>query len=76
MGFPPTTPWNELVTRWMQSRDLLEEKIRNFPVGDLAKPVAGRSYSYEAMFHGVVEHTIYHCGQIAMALSMLRARSL
>ena len=26
----PPIPWNELVTRWNQSRDLLEEKIRNF----------------------------------------------
>src|SRR6266436_7368118 len=39
----PPIPWNELVTRWKQSSDLLEEKIRNFPVEDLAKQVAGRS---------------------------------
>jgi uncharacterized damage-inducible protein DinB len=69
-------PWNELVSRWTQSRELLEEKIRNFPVADLAKQVPGRNYSYETMFQGIVEHAIYHSGQIAMALSMLRARSL
>ena len=71
----PPIPWKELVTRWNQSRDLLEEKIRNFPVEDLAKQVAGRSYPYEAVFRGIVEHAIYHCGQIAMVLSMLRSRS-
>ena len=71
----PPIPWNELVTRWNQSRDLLEEKIRNFPAEDLAKQVAGRSYPYEAVFHGIVEHAIYHSGQIAMVLSMLRPRS-
>ena len=72
----PPIPWNELVSRWTQSRELLEEKIRNFPVADLAKQVPGRNYSYETMFQGIVEPAIYHSGQIAMALSMLRARSL
>ena len=68
-------PWSELVLRWSQSRELLEEKIRNFPVADLAKQVPGRNYPYETMLHGIVEHTIYHSGQIAMVLSMLRSRS-
>jgi uncharacterized damage-inducible protein DinB len=72
----PPIPWNELVPRWNQSRELLEEKIRNFPVADLAKQVPGRNYPYETMFHGNVEHTIYHSGQIALVLSMLRSRSM
>ena len=72
----PPIPWKELVTRWGQSRELLEERIRNFPVEDLAKQVPGRKYPYETLFHGVVEHTIYHSGQIAMVLSMPRSRSL
>jgi uncharacterized damage-inducible protein DinB len=72
----PTIAWNELLSRWSQSRELLEERIRNFPTGDLAKQVPGRNYPYETLFHGVVEHTIYHSGQIAMVLSMLQSRSL
>ena len=72
----PPIPWNELVSRWSQSRELLEEKIRNFPIEDLAKQVLGRDYPYETMIHGIVEHAIYHSGQIAMVLSMLRSRSL
>jgi hypothetical protein len=40
------------------------------------KQVPGRNYPYETMLHGIVEHTIYHSGQIAMILSMLRSRSL
>ncbi len=71
----PPIPWNELVTRWNQSRDLLEEKIRNFTIEDSARQVPGRNYPYETLFHGIVQHTIYHSGQIAMVLSMLRSRS-
>ena len=72
----PPIPWNELVARWNQSRDLLEDKIRNFPVQDLTKQVPGRSYPYETLLPGIVQHAIYHSAQIAMALSMLRSRSL
>jgi uncharacterized damage-inducible protein DinB len=72
----PPIPWNELLARWNQSRDLLEEKIRNFRLADLAKQVPGRTYPYETLLPGIVQHAIYHSGQIAMALSMLRSRSL
>ena len=68
----PAIPWNELVARWRQSRDLLEERIRNFPVDDLAKQTPGRTYPYEFMLEGIVQHTIYHSGQIAMLLGVLR----
>lgn len=71
----PPIPWNELVARWNQSRDLLEDKIRNFPVQDLTKQVPGRSYPYETLLPGIVQHAIYHSAQIAMVLSMLRSRS-
>jgi uncharacterized damage-inducible protein DinB len=72
----PPIPWNELVASWNQSRDALEERIRNFPLEDLPKPVPGRDYSYEKLLEGIVQHTIYHAGQIAMVLTMLRSRSL
>jgi uncharacterized damage-inducible protein DinB len=72
----PAIPWNELVARWNDSRDQLEEKLRNFPLEDLAKQVPGRDYPYETLLHGIVQHTIYHAGQIAMVLSILRARAL
>ena len=67
-------PWDELVSRWKKSRDLLEEHIRNFPMADLSRKVAGRDYSYQTMLEGIVQHAVYHSGQIAMVLSMLRSR--
>ena len=71
----PPIPWNELLARWNQSRDQLEDKIRNFPIADLPKQVPGRTYPYEKLLEGIVQHTIYHAGQIAMVLSMLRQQS-
>jgi uncharacterized damage-inducible protein DinB len=71
----PPIPWNELLARWNQSRDQLEDKIRHFPVDDLPKQVPGRTYHYEKLFEGMVQHTIYHAGQIAMLRTMLRHQS-
>ena len=72
----PPIPWDDLVARWNRSRDQLEEKIREFPVADLPMQVPGRAYSYDTLLHGVVQHTIWHSGQIAMVLSMLQRRSI
>lgn len=71
----PPIPWDELVARWNHSRDLLEVRLRNFPIKDLGKQVPGRSYPYETMLQGAVQHAIYHSGQIAMVLSMLSSRA-
>jgi uncharacterized damage-inducible protein DinB len=71
----PPIPWNDLLARWNTSRDLLEAIIRNFPAADLAKQVKGRDYPYKTMLNGIVQHTIYHSGQIAMVLGMLRSKS-
>ncbi len=71
----PPIPWDELLARWNRSRDLLEARLRGFPVEDLAKQVPGRAYPYEMMLQGIVQHVIYHSGQIAMILSMLRQRT-
>lgn len=72
----PPIPWNDLVARWNQSRDLLEAHLRNFPVEDLSKQVPGRGYPYETMLDGIVQHTIWHAGQIAMISSILRSRNV
>jgi uncharacterized damage-inducible protein DinB len=70
----PPIPWSELLTRWNQSRDQLEAHIRNFPEQDLPKQVPGRTYTYAFLFPGIVQHAIYHSGQIALVLSQLRHR--
>jgi uncharacterized damage-inducible protein DinB len=71
----PPVPWTELLARWSNSRDQLEDRIRAFPAEDLSRQVPGRSYPYEFLLRGTVEHVIYHSGQIAMVLSMLRTRT-
>src|SRR5437879_11869996 len=45
----PPIPWNDLVARWNQSRDLLEDRLRNFPLEDMSTQVLGRGNPYETM---------------------------
>ncbi len=71
----PPIPWNELIARWNRSRDQLEEKIRNFPVEHLERQVPGRNYPYQKLLSGIVEHAIYHSGQIAMILGMFQRQA-
>jgi len=42
----------------------------------LSKEVPGRGYPYETMLDGIVQHTIWHAGQIAMISSILRSRNV
>jgi hypothetical protein len=72
----PPIPWIALLARWNQSRDLLEARIRNFPAEDLPKQLPGRDYPYETMFEGIVQHIVWHAGQIAMISSLLHSRSI
>jgi uncharacterized damage-inducible protein DinB len=44
----------------------LREAISNFPAERLYDTVNGRSYDFYVMFHGVIQHTLYHAGQIAV----------
>jgi hypothetical protein len=67
-------PWSELVERWNKSRDLLEERMRNFPMEDLEKQTPGRTYPYHVMLNGITQHTIWHSGQMAMVHSMVKGK--
>jgi uncharacterized damage-inducible protein DinB len=57
---------------WRAARARLEERVRMLQAAvvdlddpSLEKPVAGGSTSYETL-HGVVDHQVYHTGQIAV----------
>jgi hypothetical protein len=38
----------------------------------LDKQVAERDYNFRKLFHGVLQHDVYHLGQIAYIVKMLR----
>jgi len=58
---------------WFDSQDCLfndaeklAQAIERFDDGKLQEIVPGRPYDFYHLFHGIVQHSLYHGGQIAI----------
>ena len=51
-----------------EARRALRQAVASFPEARLGDPVPGREYSYYVLLHGVIEHALYHAGQIEMLM--------
>lgn len=65
---PQPTPeaWQAAVTSLLDSGTRLAERIAQFPDSRLEEIVPGRTYSFYYLFHGILQHSLYHAGQIAI----------
>lgn len=69
--WPPLTDaseasWRDALAELEGGHGRLREAVRKLSDADLDKIVAGREYSVYFMLHGVVQHILYHAGQIAL----------
>jgi uncharacterized damage-inducible protein DinB len=58
--------WKQTYKHVFEAGKALVKAIENFPPARLTDTVPGRSYDFHQLFHGIVQHTIYHAGQIAL----------
>ncbi len=58
--------WQKTLATLDRETNALEEAIARLPEGSLRKGVAGCNYSVRFMLEGVVQHHLYHAGQIAL----------
>jgi uncharacterized damage-inducible protein DinB len=58
--------WHEALQALEQGNRRLREAIASFPEPKLAQTVAGSNDTFYVMLHGVVQHDLYHAGQIAL----------
>ena len=58
--------WKVTITDFDVSKVKLIKAISSFPNGRLNEIVSGRTYSFYTLFHGLIQHNIYHAGQIAV----------
>ena len=74
---PPEQDWPVVSdtsdAAWKQSLSQLEgvhkqlrEAIGSFPEARLSEKVQGQRYPFYGMLHGVIQHNLYHAGQIAV----------
>ncbi|HVP44063.1 MAG TPA: DinB family protein [Terriglobales bacterium] len=58
--------WQRAVESLRRTHDALLAAVERLPESRLADAVPGKPYSFEFMLLGVVQHDLYHAGQIAL----------
>jgi hypothetical protein len=65
--------WTTAVENLFGSGNRLASGIQLFPDERLHDIVPGRDYDFYYLFHGVVQHSLFHGGQIAMLKRAVQA---
>lgn len=78
VGVPTVDRWNEARERLQKAHDALLAAVRQLPesrlfeaTNDPRNPPLGTGVSYYVLLHGLVQHDVYHSGQIGMLRSAL-----
>ena len=58
--------WTRATENLFQTCEQLAQAIEGFDDSRLKDTVPGRRYDFYYLFHGIVQHSLYHGGQIAM----------
>ena len=58
--------WSNAVQSLFKTKDELAAAMEQFPDTRLTEIVPGRKYDFYYLFHGIVQHSLYHAGQIAL----------
>jgi uncharacterized damage-inducible protein DinB len=67
-NFPKTGSWKEALDGLNASQAALVTAMRKFPEGRLGEIVPSKvhKYTYYTLLHGIIQHDVYHLGQIAI----------
>ncbi|MBZ5568967.1 MAG: DinB family protein [Acidobacteriia bacterium] len=58
--------WQEAVARFRAAQQELLAKLKSMSNDELGMTVPGKNYSNSFMLYGVVQHHLYHAGQMAV----------
>lgn len=67
--------WQDLQARLEKSQAQLLGLIRSWPDEKLWETVPGRKYTFYILLHGIVQHDLYHLGQIVLLKKLQPERS-
>jgi len=70
---PTEEAWREAVEEQKRSEERLRERIASFPDERLGEPLVPRGSSAYDNFHGIVQHNLYHAGQMVLLKKMATA---
>jgi len=63
---PTAAAWRKAISRARRGHDTLVKTVAALPESRLRDRVPGKKYDFYFMLHGVVQHELYHAGQIAI----------
>jgi uncharacterized damage-inducible protein DinB len=63
--------WQDVLAELDGSQQRLLAAVGSMPMERLNDQVPGHDYSFYVMLHGIVQHDIYHAGQIALIKKLL-----
>ena len=71
VDWPPVTDtsepaWRVALQKLDEGHQALREAVSRLDEAQLAETAAGTNYSIYFMLHGVIQHDLYHAGQIAL----------
>ena len=58
--------WTDAKNRLFATAERFAKTVEAFTEGRLRETVPGRDFDFYFLFHGVVQHSLYHAGQIAL----------
>jgi hypothetical protein len=67
--------WNDALSEFEKIHNMLISELNNFKEDLLDNPAPLRNYSYGFMLAGVIQHDMYHLGQISLIKSMLKKKT-
>ena len=73
VGDADALAWFDAQDRLFNNAEKLAQAIERFDDAKLQEIVPGRPYDFYFLFHGIVQHSLYHGGQIAMLKKALSA---
>jgi uncharacterized damage-inducible protein DinB len=71
---PQTHSWHDGVAQLHQTTAALRQALKTLDDAVLEQQVTGRSFTFRKLFYGIVQHDIYHLGQIAYLHKLLAAQ--
>ena len=71
---PTEAAWRKAVAHLNRTHDVLVRKVAALSDSRLGERVPGKKYNFYFMLHGVVQHELYHAGQIAILKKAAAAR--
>ena len=56
--------WNQLLDQLKESQEIIQQLLSDKQDILLTQKVPGKAYNYELMLEGIIQHDLYHFGQI------------